>query len=299
MTPAIDRLLRPVRHRDVFHHAASLADARVLLVADEVRVCPLAVEEVETFLLFVGESHEVFVRICHHLLARSGSLELFKVVALAPRRDDETAARFEHANHFIDIFCLVGHVLATLARPHEVEGVVGKVHVESIHHLKVCLFVDTLFLGELRRAFHLFRAERDGGDIRMLWQEFFREVARRSPESAPYVENFFHLRAVNGLRAPLVHFVDEVKLCFLEVFLLVPRGAFFVCVVPEVDVLSPVVLEHAFLCPRVVLVADGVRPRDVLSRRRVEYLFRRERNSRERRGRSGRHHERRDWRGCR
>ena len=40
------------------------------------------------------------------------------------------------AHHFVNVGLLVGHVLPALAGPHQVEGVVGEVHLQGVHHLQ-------------------------------------------------------------------------------------------------------------------------------------------------------------------
>ena len=85
------------------------AEAEKPLDASDITNAQDAIQEVQRFFL----------------LRREG---LGRIVALAPRRDDHLAAGLQHARHLLDVLFFVGHVLAALAAPDDVEAVVGEVH---------------------------------------------------------------------------------------------------------------------------------------------------------------------------
>jgi len=66
----------------------------------------------------------------------------------------------EHADHLLHVRLLVGHVLAGLARPDQVEAVVGEVHGERVHDAKVHVG-QAARRRQLPRALHLLRRQRN------------------------------------------------------------------------------------------------------------------------------------------
>mmetsp|Transcript_5153 Transcript_5153/g.15640 ORF Transcript_5153/g.15640 Transcript_5153/m.15640 type:complete len:304 (+) Transcript_5153:468-1379(+) len=202
---------------------------------------PLGVEEVEGALLLLRE-------------APGG------VVPLAPGRHDEVAARFEDARHLADVVPLVGHVLAALAAPDDVKGVVVEGHGEGVHDPEVGVG-DAPRLGEGLRARDLFLRQGDAQDLGAP-PELVGHVPRRAADAAADVQDLE--RRARGRRervdpAPLHHALREIVLGLDEVLPQVAPSHLLVRVVAQVDVLPPVVLEDALPRPGVVLPADRVR----------------------------------------
>mmetsp|Transcript_53270 Transcript_53270/g.116197 ORF Transcript_53270/g.116197 Transcript_53270/m.116197 type:complete len:431 (+) Transcript_53270:428-1720(+) len=265
LAPRRDGLRRPVVRHNLLQDARAPHDARVLLDRDEVRVRPLAVEIVERLAL----------RLC----------ELWRLLALTPRGDHDAPARLEHASHLLDVLGLVRHVLARLASPHKVERVVRVLHVEGVNELELDV-AQTAFLCERCRALLLLRRDGDPGDAGL--RELLGQVTASAADAAANVED------ARGRRRNLgegEHLVDEVILSLDEVLAAVERtAALSFLVIPQVNVLAPVVLKNAFACPRVVLPSDCVCVTVIHPRGRVQNLHKPHEQSSDDGGNNGRFH---------
>ena len=123
-------------------------------------------------------------------------------------------------------------MLAALARPDEVERVVGVLHVERVAQLELGVG-HAAFLRELRRAALLFGRYGDAGDVGL--RELLGNVARGTANAAAHVE---HRRRRVRL-GKVEHLVDEVVLGLDEVFAAVEGAAALALgVVAQVDVLA-------------------------------------------------------------
>ena len=262
MPPARDCLPRPVVRVHLLHSRRPFDQRGVVLDGYEVRVRPLLVQVVEV--------HQVLIR------------KRRRSRALAPGGDDEPTPGLEHSHHLLDVLLLVRHVLAGLARPHQVEGVVREVHRQRVHHPERRVW-QVLLRRQLCGPLDLLRREGDAGDPRVR-PERLGDVSRCTPYAAPHVE---HLRGFVGALGPGQHLVAKVELGLDEVLHLASQqgaralGQVLVTVVPQVDVLAPVVLEDLFLGPRVVLPPHGgpVHPRPAWSVQIYLQPVRRERQS--------------------
>mmetsp|Transcript_14565 Transcript_14565/g.32557 ORF Transcript_14565/g.32557 Transcript_14565/m.32557 type:complete len:437 (-) Transcript_14565:8-1318(-) len=241
--PGSDGLLDPVLALDFLESVGAIADAFVLLVGDEVGMRPFLVQEVEFLLLDGGDG----VR-----LAR---------LSLAPCRDHQSPARLEDARHFLHVLSLVGHVFATLAAPHQIERVVGELHLQRIHNLEVGI-VEAPVFGQLPRSLHLLGREGDASDGRAGVLELGGKVARCPANPAPNVQHLEGFGAAIFNAAPLVHLLNELVLGILENLITLEGvehcATVRVVVVAQMNVLPPVVLENALLGPRVVFAPHGV-----------------------------------------
>mmetsp|Transcript_435 Transcript_435/g.1134 ORF Transcript_435/g.1134 Transcript_435/m.1134 type:complete len:323 (-) Transcript_435:116-1084(-) len=217
--PRVDRRRRPIGDCHVSQLASPAAKCAIRLLADEVRVCPLVVQELQAALVLLRE--------------RRG-----RVVALAPCRDHQRASGLQHARHFLDVGLLVRHMLARLARPDKVERVIRIVHLQRVHHLEVHV-VQVSLLCELRGPLYLVRGQRNAGHLRT--RVGLGEVPASSTDAATDIKHA--LGRIRG--APLEHLVNKCVLCLDEITFLVPGRALLLRIVAQVNVLAPVVFEDA------------------------------------------------------
>ena len=160
-----------------------------------------------------------------------------RIAQIAPNCAELRRVCAAHAAELGDELLLVGHVLAALERPHEVERVVGKRHVERVRHLKLHLVAQPLRVGERAGARRLHRAQRDPDALRAV---LARDVPRRAADPAADVEDARRRRAAVAADAgPLEHRVDHVD---LRLHVVLARAARVVAVV---HVLAPHLLPHA------------------------------------------------------
>mmetsp|Transcript_20219 Transcript_20219/g.57999 ORF Transcript_20219/g.57999 Transcript_20219/m.57999 type:complete len:321 (-) Transcript_20219:199-1161(-) len=237
MAPTRNGFFVPIGGRDLVHEAGSIDKLLVLFDGDEVGVGPLLVQESEIPLVLLVE----------------GDLP---IVALAPRGHDELTAGLEDAHHLVDVGLLVGHVLAGLAGPNDVEGVVGKFHLEGIHDGEAGVG-NALLFRQLGRPLDLVGTEGDAGNVG-LRAELLGQIPRRSADATSNVQDLGLRVALLGANSAEVHhLIDKVELGLDEVLLLVPSLHLLLGVVAQVDVLSPVVFQNSILRPRVVLPGHG------------------------------------------
>ena len=271
--PRPNGVLHPVGAAHGRHLIGTLHQPAVLLDGHEVRVRPLLVQKLEVLLLLRGERR--------------------RCLALAPGGDDDRTPRLEHADHLLDVLLLVRHVLAGLARPHQVEGVVREVHRQRVHHLERRVW-QVLLRRQLGGALDLVRGQGDALHLGV-GPEALGEVPGGAADAAPDVE---HPGGFRRAFRPFQHLIDKVELGLDEILHVAAEqgartfGHVLVGVPPEVDVFAPVVLEDAFLGPRVVLLADGadaavLGPGDVRPGWPIEDVLQRERAGREREGAAG------------
>mmetsp|Transcript_15587 Transcript_15587/g.31289 ORF Transcript_15587/g.31289 Transcript_15587/m.31289 type:complete len:329 (+) Transcript_15587:337-1323(+) len=190
LAPRGEGLGRPVVGDDRLQLAGPLHDAPVFFDRDEVWVRPLAIEVVEGLALSRGE--------------------LRRLLTLTPRSDNDAPSRLEHARHLLHVLDLVGHVLARLTRPHEIEAVVLILHVKRVADLELRIRHVTL-RGECRRSLLLLGRDRDPRHRR--FRKLFSNVAASAADAAADVKHLcwrVRLREVE-------HLVDEVVLGLDEV----------------------------------------------------------------------------------
>mmetsp|Transcript_57768 Transcript_57768/g.146601 ORF Transcript_57768/g.146601 Transcript_57768/m.146601 type:complete len:422 (+) Transcript_57768:136-1401(+) len=249
--PRRQGLLGPVVGGDRLQQTSPLHEFAILADGDEVRMAPLLVDVLQRRSLFGSERR-------HR-------------VALAPSCHDQVSSRSQHPAHLLNVLLFVGHVLAGLTPPHQVEGAVLEHHVEGIRHLELDVGEAGL-LGQLRRPGHLLGGERDSDDLGL--RERPSQEPRCASDAATYIQDLLR----RSCARPSQHLFAEFKLGLNEVLVLASQVTVsrskkgdhepIVLVVPllilerrvraHVDVLTPVVLEDALARPRVVLGPHAV-----------------------------------------
>mmetsp|Transcript_1816 Transcript_1816/g.4893 ORF Transcript_1816/g.4893 Transcript_1816/m.4893 type:complete len:371 (+) Transcript_1816:473-1585(+) len=241
VSPAINGILRPVLRDDALQAAHLPHDPRVLLLRDEERMAPLLVQVIQLRQLALRKRR--------------------RILPLAPGRHGHGPAGLEHPRHLLHVLFLIRHVFPALARPHEVELGVAKLHRERVHDLEPHV-PQAALLGELGAADDLALGEGDADDLG--GREGGGEVAGGAAEAAADVEDAEGFTCggrglgERGDLGPVEHFPDKVELRGLEVCLECALRDLLVGVVAEMDVVAPVVLEDPLVGPRVVLCADAV-----------------------------------------
>mmetsp|Transcript_86344 Transcript_86344/g.241461 ORF Transcript_86344/g.241461 Transcript_86344/m.241461 type:complete len:260 (+) Transcript_86344:1560-2339(+) len=169
-----------------------------------------------------------------------------------PSDQNQAPARFAHAAHFAHELILVGHVLAALEGPHEVEGVIGKGHMQGVGHEKATGFPLACRLRKRLCLLPLLAAQgyASGGAA-----EFSLQVSSRPPDATANVQHrqWRARGACRRNRRPTKHLLDHGYLRQA----VVRKGALETLrVKPMVKVLAPNL--HPDPCRRVVKVRNAL-----------------------------------------